>query len=143
MPLNPNFNIISTLFYVKIKRLELKIMADKEDKLFYAGYGFVIIMLGLLVMLFSIGFLDAWTAFGLWLLSLSLVLVGLGNVRTDSAPHGSRAMIGIGLFFTVISIAVLGIILEWFTPLFAFALLIVLIGLGILAMGIKRPKSTT
>ena len=96
-----------------------------------------------LIMLFSIGFLDGWTAFGLWLLSLSLILVGLGNVRTESAPHGSRAMVGIGLFFTIISIAVLGIILQWFTPLTAFALLIVLIGLGILGMSIKRPKSTT
>jgi hypothetical protein len=141
--INPNFNIILTLFSVKIKWLELETMANTEDKLFYAGYGFVVIMLGLLVMLFSIGFLDGWTAFGLWLLSLSLILVGLGNVRTESAPHGSRAMVGIGLFFTIISIAVLGIILQWFTPLTAFALLIVLIGLGILGMSIKRPKSTT
>ena len=118
-------------------------MAETEDKVFYAGYGFVVIMLGLMVLLISIGFLEVWTAFGIWLLSLSLILVGLGNVRTDSAPHGSRAMIGTGFFFTVISIAVLGIILNWLEPLTAFALLVVLMGVGILGLSMKRTKTTT
>jgi hypothetical protein len=141
--INPNLNIISSLFYVKLKNVGAGSMAETEDKLFYAGYGFVVIMLGLLVLLFSIGFLDVWTAFGLWLLSLSLILVGLGNVKTDSAPQGSRAMVGTGLLFTAISIAVLGIILNWLTPLTAFALLIVLFGLGIFGLSMKKTKTTT
>jgi hypothetical protein len=118
-------------------------MTEMEDKLFYAGYGFVVIMLGLMVLLVSIGFLDVWTAFGIWLLSMSLILVGLGNVKTDSAPHGSRAMVGTGLFFTMISIAVMGIILNWFTPLTAIALLVVLFGVGIVGLGMKKTRSTT
>jgi hypothetical protein len=118
-------------------------MADKEDTLFYAGYGFVIIMLGLMILLVSIDFIDGWTAFGLWLLSLSLILLGLGNIRTDSAPRGSRALVGTGLFFTIISIAVLGIILQLLSIFTAIALLILLFGLGILGLGMKRTKSTS
>ena len=118
-------------------------MADKEDNLFYAGYGFVIIMLGLMVLLVSIDFLDGWIAFGLWLLSLSLILVGLGNIRTDSAPRGSKALVGTGLFFTIISITVLGIILNLFSIFTAFALLILLFGLGILGLCMKRTKSAS
>jgi hypothetical protein len=118
-------------------------MADKEDTLFYAGYGFVVIMLGLMIMLVSINFVDPWTAFGLWLLSLSMILIGLGNIRTDSAPKGSGVLIGTGLFFALISIVVLGIILQLFSPLTAFALLILVFGLGILGLGIRRTRATS
>ncbi|UCE75400.1 MAG: hypothetical protein JSV56_06785 [Methanomassiliicoccales archaeon] len=118
-------------------------MPDKEDVLFYAGYGFVIVMLGLMILLFSVGFLGGWEAFGIWLLSLSLILIGLGNVRTETAPHGSTTLIGGGLIFAIISIAVLGIITEIVTPLTAFALLILLCGIGIFFFGIKRIRSTS
>ncbi len=118
-------------------------MTGNDDKVFYAGYGFVVIMLGLMVLLLSIGFVDGWTAFGLWLLSTSLILVGLGNVRTDTSPSGSKGLVGSGLFFTAISIAILGIILEMITPVTALALMILLLGLGILALGIKRSKSAS
>ena len=118
-------------------------MQDKEDTLFYAGYGLVVIMLGMMALLYSINFIDGWTAFGFWLLSTSLILVGLGMVRTPSAPHGSRTLVGAGLLFTVISIAILGIILEILSPVSAFALLILIAGLGILAMGLGRSKSTS
>lgn len=118
-------------------------MQDKEDMLFYAGYGLVVIMLGMMAMLYSINFIDGWTAFGFWLLSTSLILVGLGMIRTESAPHGSKALVGSGLLFTVISIAILGIILEILTPVTAFALLILIAGLGILAMGLGRSRSTS
>jgi hypothetical protein len=118
-------------------------MDDKEDMLFYAGYGLVVIMLGLMIFLFSIGFIDGWVAFGLWLLSTSLTLIGLGSVRTGSAPHGSRVLIGSGLLFTVISIAIMGIIFEMITPITAFAFLILMAGLGILALGVSRSRSTT
>lgn len=118
-------------------------MADKEDTLFYAGYGFVIIMLGLMLLLVSIEFIDGWTAFGLWLLSLSMILIGLGNIRTDSAPRGSGALVGLGFFFTIISIMILGIILNLFSIYTAFALLILLFGLGIIGLGIRRTRSTS
>ncbi len=115
-------------------------MRVKEDRLFYAGYGLVVIMLGMMALLYSIGFLDGWTAFGFWLLSTSLILVGLGMVRTESSPHGSKALVGFGLLFTVISIAILGIILQVFSPVTAFALLILIAGLGLLGMGLSRGK---
>jgi hypothetical protein len=123
--------------------MEREEMQEKEDVLFYAGYGLVVIMLGMMAMLYSINFIDVWTAFGFWLLSTSLILVGLGMIRTESAPHGSRALIGSGLLFTVISIAILGIILEILSPPTAFALLILIAGLGILAMGLGRSRSTS
>lgn len=117
-------------------------MTQKEDKVFYSGYGLVVIMLGLMVLLFSSGFLDGWTAFGLWLLSTSLILIGLGAVRTEAAPHGSRALVGSGLFFTVISIAILGIILGMLNPVSALAMLIIIVGLVILGMAAGRKSAS-
>ncbi len=118
-------------------------MEKKEDLVFYAGYGLVVVMLGFMAMLYSIGFVDGWIAAGLWLLSTSLILVGLGSVRTASAPHGSRVLVGSGLLFTVISIAILGIIFDMINPITAFAFLIVMAGLGILALGVSRSRSTS
>jgi hypothetical protein len=136
-----NLNITSTLFYSVKNPMEREEMPVKEDTLFYAGYGFVIIMLGLMILFYSMGAIGGWTAFGLWLLSMSLVLVGLGSVRTETAPSGSRTLIGFGLFFAVISMAILGIILELVSPLAAFAGIILLMGIGILVLGMRRDKS--
>lgn len=116
-------------------------MSNREDTVFYAGYGLVVIMLGLMVLLFSMGFLSGWHAFGIWLLSTSLILLGLGSVRTEMAPHGSRMLMGSGLFFLVISIAILGIILELITPLTAIALLILVVGIVVVALGVRRSRS--
>ncbi len=115
-------------------------MTDKEDMLFYAGYGNVLIMLGLVVMLYSMDILDAPLAFGFWLLTTALILIGLGSVRTESAPHGSGTLIGSGIFFAVISISVLGIFMDIINPGVAFALLILVVGIGVMAMGIRRGK---
>jgi hypothetical protein len=122
--------------------LEWEEMAEKEDKVFYAGYGFVVIMLGLMVLFYSTGFVGGWTAFGLWLLSTSLILIGLGAVRTEAAPQGSRALVGSGVFFTVISLAILGIILEMLTPVTALAMLIIIMGLVILGMAMGRRSAS-
>jgi hypothetical protein len=116
-------------------------MANKGDTVFFAGYGFVIIMLGVVIMLFSLGALDPVVAFGLWLLTTGLILVGLGTVRTDEAPHGSRVMVGGGLFFAIIAIALMGIILEFIPPVTALALLILLAGIGVVVMGLRRGRS--
>ncbi len=118
-------------------------MRDTEDTLFYAGYAFVIIVLGMMILLYSMNALDAGRAFGIWLLSTSLILIGLGAVRTESAPYGSRMLIGSGFFFAIISIAVLGIILEVINPVSAFAILVLLLGLGILGLGVRRSRSTS
>jgi len=91
-----------------------------------------------MVLFYSAGFVGGWTAFGLWLLSTSLILIGLGAVRTEAAPQGSRALVGSGVFFTVISIAILGIILEMLTPGTALAMLIIIMGLVILGMAMGR-----
>lgn len=118
-------------------------MADVEDMLFYTGYGFVVIVLGMMVLLFSIGAVDAGLAFGLWLLATSMILIGLGSVRTKSAPHGSSTLIGSGVFFAVISMALLGIILRVINPITALAVLILLVGIGVVALGVRRTKSTS
>jgi hypothetical protein len=123
--------------------MEREEMRDTEDVLFYAGYGFVIIVLGMMILLYSVGALDAGRAFGLWLLCTAFILIGLGAVRTESAPHGSRVLIGSGFFFAIISIAILGIILNVINPATAFAILILLLGLGILGLGIRRSRSTS
>ena len=118
-------------------------MADKGDKLFYAGYGLVVVMLGLMVLLFSIGVVNGWSALGFWLLTISLILIGLGSVRTEAAPRGSKTLMGSGLFFAVVSIAILGIILEMINPLTAIALMILLVGIVVVAFSMMRNKSVS
>lgn len=115
-------------------------MADTEDVLFNIGYGFVVIVLGLMILLFSMGAIDGGMAFGLWLLCTSMIMVGLGSVRTRTAPSGSTTLIGAGLFFAVISMAILGIILEVMNPITALAVIILLMGLAVVAFGMRRAR---
>jgi hypothetical protein len=70
----------------------------------------------------------------------SFVLIGLGTVQTKDAPFGSPILIGTGVFFTLVSVVILGIIAEVLTPLTAFALFILVIGLVIVGMGLMRRK---
>jgi hypothetical protein len=115
-------------------------MAEQEDVLFYMGYGFVVIVLGLMILLFSMGAVEGGMAFGLWLLCTSMIMIGLGSVRTKTAPSGSTTLIGSGLFFAVISMAILGIILQVVNPVSALAIIILLMGVAVVAFGIKRSS---
>ena len=120
--------------------MEREDMADKGDTVFFAGYGSVIIILGLVLFMYSMNLFDAMYAFGFWLLFTSFVLIGLGTVRTKDAPSGSPVLIGTGVFFTLISVVILGIIAEVLTPLTAFALFILVIGLAVVGLGFMRRK---
>ena len=84
--------------------MEREDMADKGDTVFFAGYGSVIIILGLVIFMYSMSLFDAMFAFGFWLLFTSFVLIGLGTVRTRDAPSGSPILIGAGVFFTLVSV---------------------------------------
>jgi hypothetical protein len=120
--------------------MEREDMADKGDTVFFAGYGSVIIILGLVIFMYSMELFDAMYGFGFWLLFTSFVLIGLGTVRTRDAPSGSPILIGTGVFFMLVSVVILGIIAEVLTPLTAFALFILVIGLAIVGMGLMRKK---
>jgi hypothetical protein len=113
-------------------------MAKKEDKVFFAGYGLVIMMIGLVVGLYSTGFFDGGTAFSLWLLFTSFILVGLGSIKTESAPQGSMALVGSGIALLIISVGLLGIFYQIIHPITAIAILIVFIGLAVIGMGMRR-----
>lgn len=122
------------------KAMEREDMADKGDTVFYAGYGSVIIILALVIFMYSLELFDAMYAFGFWLLFTSFVLIGLGTVRTEDAPFGSPILIGTGVFFTLVAVAILGIIAEVLEPIQAFALFMLVIGLAIVGIGLTRRK---
>lgn len=115
-------------------------MANKGDTVFFSGYGSVIIILGLVLFMFSMGLFDAMYAFGFWLLFTSFVLIGLGTVKTEEAPSGSPVLIGAGVFFTLVAVVILGIIAEILNPLTAFALFILVIGLAVVGIGFMRRR---
>lgn len=116
------------------------IMAENEEIVFFAGYGLVILMIGLMIGLFSMGFFDAWLAFTLWLLFTSFILVGLGGVKTENAPQGSMALAGTGIVFLIISIGFLGAIFNILHPFTSIAILIFFIGLAIIWTGIRKAR---
>ena len=113
-------------------------MTEKEDMLFFAGYGLVFIMLGLVVLLYSMGLIDPALAFGFWLLTVAMICIGLGAVRTETQPRGSNTLIGGGVFFAVISIGFLGIIMQIINPVTAIAILILVLGVGVVVLGARR-----
>jgi len=128
------------LFWECLEATEREDMADKGDTVFYAGYGSVIIILGLVLFMYAMELFDAMYAFGFWLLFTSFVLIGLGTVQTKDAPFGSPVLIGVGVFFTLIAGIMLGIIAGFLTPLTAFAVFILVIGLAIVGVGLLRRR---
>ena len=115
-------------------------MADKGDTVFFSGYGSVIIILGLVLFMYSMELFSAVYAFGFWLLFTSFVLIGLGTVKTEEAPSGSPVLIGTGIFLTLVSVILLGIIAEILNPLTAFAVFVLVIGLAIVGVGFVRKR---
>lgn len=114
---------------------------EKSDLLFYLGWGFAIVFLGLTVALGLSGNVDWLEAVLLWLMLVGFLMIGLGMGRTREAPRGSMFLAGVGGLVAVLSAGLLATALELFEASYGIAIIIVALGMAIIVMGLARFRS--
>ena len=116
-------------------------MPYNSDKIFNLGWGLVGVMVGVSVLLWSIGIVSGAGAFMVWLLSVGIITLGLGFVRTKEAREGSFTLMAFGAFVVALASGILGAVLDLISLSASIAIIIIVFSLVIALTGIMGSKS--
>lgn len=115
-------------------------MTYSSDKLFSLAWGLIGVMVGVSILLWSVGVLSGAGAFMVWLLSVGIITLGLGFVRTKEAPKGSFTLMAVGAFVVALASGILGVVFD-LIPLYAsISIIIIVFSLVIALTGIMGLK---
>ena len=87
-------------------------MTYSSDKLFNLAWGLVGVMVGISILLWAMDVVEAKVAIAIWILSVGLILFGLGFVKTDKAERGSLPMMAFGGFVVAVASGIFGVVLD-------------------------------
>jgi hypothetical protein len=114
-----------------------------DDRMFYGGYGVIFISLGVWILLSAMGIIDEMAAFFFWLATIGLTLMAIDSFKAEKPTH-RRKEVKYGLFFgfflVIISIAFLAVIYDYFTPVIAVGLIIILVGVGVFLYAFTKDR---
>ena len=115
-------------------------MSDKSDKLFNLGWGLIGVMVGVSILLWAMDVVESASALMIWLLSVGIIALGLGFVRTDEAPNGSFTLLSTGAFVVAIACGISGAVLDLIPLSASLGIIIIIVSLVIVLTGIMGSK---
>ena len=110
------------------------------DKLFYATWGFVLILAGISAILGIYLQIDLFSTIMIWLISVGIMLTIVGILNMNEPNKTGLMQMILGLLFVVFSASILSVILELINILVSVALIIILIGIIIVAMSLSKGR---
>ena len=116
-------------------------MTYSSDKLFNLVWGLVGVMVGISILLWAMDVVEAKVAIAIWILSVGLILFGLGFVKTDKAERGSLPMMSFGGFVVAVASGIFGVVLDLIPISASVGIIIIVISLVVVFTGTVRSKS--
>jgi hypothetical protein len=110
----------------------------KADKIFYASWGLVLIMAGICAI---IGLSLQWDILSivlLWLISVGIILIVAGVITLSSDRKTAILQMLAGVLCSTITLGILAIYLQVLDVYVTFALIIIIVGVSVIAIGISR-----
>lgn len=110
----------------------------RSDKIFYAIWGLVIIMAGVCAIV-GLGFQwDFLSTLMLWLVIVGVILIIVGIITASTDINTAITQIIAGDLLTTITLGILVIHLHLLDLYITFALIIIIIGVSVIAIGMSR-----
>jgi len=110
----------------------------KADKIFYATWGLVIIMAGICAIIGLRLQLDLWSIVMVWLICVGIILIAAGFVTLSSDRKTAILQILVGELCMTITLGVLAIYLHVLDIYLTFALISIIVGVSVIAVGMSR-----
>lgn len=110
----------------------------KTDKIFFASWGFVIIMAGVCTIIGLSFQWDFWSIVMLWLLSDGVILTVAGLIAVPKDRKTAILQITAGGLLATITLGFLAIHLRLLDMYITFALIIIIVGGIVIAVGLSR-----
>lgn len=110
----------------------------KADKIFYASWGFAIIMAGICAI---IGLYFQWDLLSivmLWFITVGVILIAVGLISLSSDRKTAVMQIIAGEILTLVTLGILAIYLHILDVYITLAVIIIIIGISVIAVGISR-----
>lgn len=110
------------------------------DKIFYATWGAVVIMIGvaaLIGMYFELGIEGAAL---IWLFFVGIILLSVGMFTATKDKSTATLQMMVGMILSVISIGVLAVYKKLFGTYETVAIIVIVLGLSIIAIGLVQKR---
>ena len=112
----------------------------KSDKIFFAIWGLVIIMAGICAIIGLSFQWDFWSIVMLWLLCVGAILIAAGLISVPSNRKTAILQITTGGLLATITLGILAIHLRILDMYMTFALIIIIVGGTIIAIGMSLKE---
>ena len=112
----------------------------KEDLMYYLAYFMLFILIGIWMMLWAVGLIEFIEAILLWLISMGLLMIVFGTVKTKRKPRGEGTLLMGGMIVSIISLILLALVTDAVDVWIAVALAVILISIGGLGLFMSRIK---
>jgi hypothetical protein len=112
----------------------------KADKIFFASWGLVIIMAGVCAIIGLSFQWDFWSIVMLWLFSVGMILIVAGIISIPADRKTAILQIMAGELLATITLGILAIHLRLLDMYIIFALIIIIVGGSVIAIGVSRKE---
>ena len=86
---------------------------DRSDLMYYLAYIFLFILLGVWLLLWTLGAIGGFGEMLLiWLLSIGILMLAFGSVRTRESPQGSTMLIAAGMLLSIFMLIMLAVVSD-------------------------------
>jgi hypothetical protein len=103
---------------------------EKSDIIYYVAWILTFILLGVWVLVWAMDYVSFLEMVMVWLLSVSILLIIFGTMRSEDAPRGSTVLIGAGLLLAIFMIVLLGVTTDLIGGLMGMGFGIILVGIA-------------
>ena len=102
---------------------------QKSDMMYYVAWILTFILLGVWILVWAMDYVGFLEMVMVWLLSVGILMIIFGTLRSEDAPRGSTVLIGAGMLLAIFMIVLLGIMTDLIGGFLGIGFGIILVGI--------------
>ena len=102
---------------------------EKSDIIYYVAWILTFILLGVWILVWAMDKVDFAEMVMVWLLSVGVLMIIFGTMRSEDAPRGSTVLIGAGMLLAIFMIVLLGVTTDLIGGVLGIGFGVILVGI--------------
>lgn len=103
---------------------------QKSDMIYYVAWILTFILLGVWILVWAMDYVNFVEMVMVWLLSIGVLMIIFGTMRSEDAPRGSTVLIGAGMLLAIFMIVLLGVMTDLIGGFLGIGFGIILVGIA-------------
>jgi hypothetical protein len=98
--------------------------------IYYVAWILTFILLGVWILVWAMDYVNFVEMVLVWLLSIGVLMIIFGTMRSEDAPRGSTVLIGAGMLLAIFMIVLLGVMTDLIGGFLGIGFGIILVGIA-------------